>query len=116
MRYDKALEIGQGRAEEAAELIRRWTDIKVYALCAVNQVASRRNPDKTTSWEPVSQRSWKEIVAKRGIEGQTKYYIAVVDEGGTPKACSADVFQRAKALRLANRLPIAELGEKQADF
>jgi len=107
MRYDKALEIGQGRAEEAAELIRRWTDIKVYALCAVNQVVSRRNPDKTTSWEPVGQRSWKEIVAKRGTDGQTKYHIVIVDEGGTPKACSADVFSRGKALKLADKLPVA---------
>ena len=107
MRYDKALEIGQARAEEAAELIRRWTDIKVYALCAVNQVASRRNPEKVVGWEPVGQRSWKEIVGKRGIDGQTKYYIAVVDEGGTPKACSADVFSRGKALRLADKLPVA---------
>jgi hypothetical protein len=107
MRYDKALEIGQGRAEEAASLIRRWTGIKVYALCVVNQVVSRRNPDKNAGWEPVGQRSWKEIIGKRGTDGQTRYHIVIVDEGGTPKACSADVFSRAKALRMANKLPVA---------
>ena len=66
MRYDKALEIGQARAEEAADLIRRWTGIKVYALCAVNEVVSRRNPEKDVGWEPVGQRSWKEIIGRRG--------------------------------------------------
>jgi hypothetical protein len=107
MRYEKALEIGQGRAEEAASLVRRWAGVKVYALCVVNQIVSLRNPEKTVGWEPVGQRSWKEIVAKRGIDGQTKYYIAIVDEGGTPKACSADLFQQAKALKLADKLPVA---------
>jgi len=107
MRYDKALEIGQARAEEAADLIRRWAGITVYALCAVNQVSSRRNPDKTAAWQPVGQRSWKEIVGRRGADGQTRYHIVIVDEDGTAKACSADVFSRAKALRLADKLPIA---------
>jgi len=106
MRYDKVLEIGQGRAEEAAELIRRWTGIKVYALCVMNQVVSRRNPEKTVGWDPVGKRSWKEIIGRRGTDGQTMYNIAIVDEGGTPKTCSVDVFPRAKALRLADKLPV----------
>lgn len=75
MRYDKALEIGQGRAEEAAELIRRWAGIKVYALCAANQVVSRRNPEKTAGWEPVGQRSWKEIIGRRGVPIERRAWL-----------------------------------------
>ncbi len=107
MRYERALEIGQARAEEAADLMRRWTGIKVYALCAVTEVVSRRNPEKDAGWEPVGQRSWKEIIGRRGTDGQTRYSIVILDEDGTPKACSADVFSRAKVLKLADKIPVA---------
>lgn len=107
MRYEEALQTGKARAEEAAEILRRWTGIKAYALFAVNRIVRRDNPDKTVGWEPVGSRSWKEIIPGRGKDGCIEYHLAIVDHDGIPKACSARAFGRAKAMRLAEKLPLS---------
>ena len=41
MDYKKSLDIGRARAEEAAEMIRRWTGIEIMAVCAVKPTPGR---------------------------------------------------------------------------
>ena len=62
MDYGRAVEIGRGRAEEAAEAIRRWTGAEAMAVCAVKPAPGRGR------WQPVGPQSLKEIARDDGWE------------------------------------------------
>ena len=106
MRYEQALKIGRARAEMAAEAIRRWTGVKATAVCAVKP-ALGSDPRTTGKWEPVGQRSYKEIARDDGMRGKGNYHLLIVDKSGTAKACTLKRFPLGEVLRLADRLPIS---------
>ena len=100
MEYREALAIGRERAEDSAELIQRWTGVEAMALCAVR-------PGRTKGqWEPVGLQSLKEIALDGGYRHSGRYSLLVVDERGTVKACSRELFPLGEVLRLADRLPM----------
>ena len=99
--YEEDLEIGHCRAEEAAKAIRQWTGVQALAVCALRPTS---NPDRC---QPVGQLSWKEIVQDTGFRGAGGYYLLVVDEDGTAKACSKQTFPLCEILKLAKRLPLS---------
>ena len=105
MKYEQALKVGRARAEQAAEVIRRWTGVKAIAVCAVKP-ASGPNMRTTGNWEPVGQQSHKDIARDDGMQGQGNYHLLIVDKSGTAKACTLDRFPLAKVLKLAGRLPL----------
>jgi hypothetical protein len=100
MKYDEALTIGRRRAKEAAAAIQRWTGVRTFALFAV------KPGWRKGSWEPVGEMSRKEIYRDDGFRGSGRYYIAVVDEEGTVKACSKEAYPLGEVLRLADRIPM----------
>jgi hypothetical protein len=106
MRYEQALKIGKARAEQAAEVLRRWTGIKAIAVCAV-KTAYDSEPRTTKKWEPVGQRSYKEIARDDGVRGRGNYHLLVLDKNGAAKACSMERFPLGEVLELADRLPLS---------
>ena len=100
MKYDEALAIGHIRAREAAAAIQRWTGVRSLALC---EAKPGRRKGK---WQPVGRMSRKEIYRDDGFRGGGTYYLAVVDEEGTVKACSREAYPLGEVLRLAARLPM----------
>ena len=100
MKYDEALTIGRRRAREAAAALQRWTGVRAFALFAV------KRGWRKGSWEPVGEMSRKEIYRDDGFQGGGRYYVAVVDEEGTVKACSKEVYPLGEVLRLAERIPL----------
>jgi hypothetical protein len=105
MEYGKTMEIGRERAEQAAEIIRRWAAVKACAVCAVKG-GRRRDRDERGGWEPVGGRSYKEIARDSGMRGKGDWHLLVVDSSGTAKACTLERFPVGEVLRLADRLPL----------
>lgn len=105
MDYQKALETGRVRAEQAAQAMQRWTGVKAIAVCAVKP-AGGSDSRTIGDWQPVGRRNYKEIARDEGIYGRGNYHLLVVDESGTAKACSVERFALAKVLRLAERLAL----------
>lgn len=106
MEYEKALKMGRARAEQAAEIIRRWAGVKACAVCAV-KAGPTTDPGQRGNWEPVGQRSYKEIARDDGMRGRGNYHLLIVDKGGTAKACTLKRFPLGEVLKLADRLPIS---------
>ena len=111
MEHKRALKVGRSRARQAARALRRCTGVEACDVCAVKP-GSRVARTKTRDWEPVGEESWKEIARDNGRRGGGKYHLVIVDQDGTPKACSRERFPLRKALELADRvpLPVAEPG------
>jgi len=104
MNYRDALRIGRDRADQAAEIIRRWANVAAYPVCAVRP--TQGDGDSAHGWDPVGRQSFKEIVRDDGAFGLGDFHLLVVDEQGSAKACSKERFALAKAVELATRVPL----------
>ena len=105
MDYGIALSIGRARAETAAEALGRWTGVEAMAVCAV-KAGHEGHTDRTGDWEPVGERSFKEVARDDGFAGGGNYHLLVVDERGVAKACTRKRFPLDEVLKLAERLPL----------
>ncbi len=105
MRYDKALKIGRQRAEDAVLALRSWTDITTSGVCAVKP-AGQTQADCLGDWQPVGEKSWKDICRHSGALGGDTYHLLVVDERDSVKACSCKRFDLRTVLALSERLPL----------
>lgn len=110
MNYGEALEVGRQRAEWAAEAIRRWAGVEALPVCAVLPAPGRG------AWLPVGLANRKEVVRDDGFRGAGRYYLAIVDEFGTPKACSRGLFERDEVIRLARRIPISAAPPRDSEL
>jgi hypothetical protein len=101
MEYEKALEIGRRRAEQAARLFESKIGMRGLAVCAVRQI------DETgTEWMPVGEASFLEVaVFDRKPSAQNTLFV-IVDEDGCPKACSWEYLALDRALCLVRHRPL----------
>jgi len=104
MEYKEALEIGLVRARRAAEAIER-SGAKACAVCAVKPEADAGG-GRPGDWEPVGERSWKDVARDEGFTGGGGYHLIVVDEDGVAKASTVERFGIPEILWLAEGMPM----------
>ena len=101
MEYEKALEIGQRRAEEAARLFESKIGLRGLAVCAV-----RRIDETGTEWAPVGEGDFLEVAVFDHKPPAQNTLFVIVDEDGCPKACSWEHLSLDRALFLVRHMPL----------
>lgn len=95
MERDRAWRIGNGRRYEAREILARC-GIEAWPLCALKMAGK--------GCEPVGEENIVDVVIPREHVAPDEAILAIFDEDGQPKACSAKVMTVTDAERLRLRV------------
>ena len=104
MEFQEAVVIGRRRRADARLTLSGYIQEMAVDVCAVKP--AKNSGLDAHDWEPVGEKSFKEICIRSSGSEKGEAYLLIVDEDGMAKACTKRTYPLEIALQMAWGIPL----------